>query len=325
MKIIISEAQFERFKKGMTCPFKVVFEYTTKVTLNRGRRTVCVDEDFYNRLIEDINKKYEDYSHKFNDTLISDIKGYFYETYYMDESRVKIDFIRGGDIPTIGIKYDANRSERDIDERSRSFAFTRKKRKFSEPEIRYSPSRYRKYDRDLNEVGVYDFKDFVKNNDDPNAYGDILKTGTFLKRDGPYAFYYGVKDEFNKPIVTFYILDLVEKEYVGDVIFEVRYGGEYYIQMPYIKPKYRGNNIAKEIYKIALTNGNVVSGASQSKNAVKLWISILKKLPNKMVYVDTSGNEFGVYEKNGELYTIDGDKKVHEPKADGSYLKLYKS
>jgi hypothetical protein len=68
-----------------------------------------------------------------------------------------------------------------------------------------------------------------------------------------------------------------------------------------------------------------VSGASQSKNAVKLWISILKKLPNKMVYVDTSGNEFGVYEKNGELYTIDGDKKVHEPKADGSYLKLYKS
>jgi formylmethanofuran dehydrogenase subunit E len=45
----------------------------------------------------------------------------------------------------------------EVDERSRSFAFTRRKRLYSEPERKYSPHRYRYVDR-LEEDDEYQFK-----------------------------------------------------------------------------------------------------------------------------------------------------------------------
>jgi len=47
-------------------------------------------------------------------------------------------------------------NDEEIDERSRSFAFTRKKRLFSKSEIKSNPMRYKEYERILK--GVYDIR-----------------------------------------------------------------------------------------------------------------------------------------------------------------------
>ena len=57
------------------------------------------------------------------------------------------DLINGGKNPNTCHKCGHVNEEEDIDERSRSFAFTRKKRKFSQPERMSNPLRYKLADR----------------------------------------------------------------------------------------------------------------------------------------------------------------------------------
>jgi len=62
----------------------------------------------------------------------------------------------GGDDPYTCHKCGHTNKEQEMDERSRSFAFTRKKRKFSEPERISNPMRYREVDRLLEDLPVSD-------------------------------------------------------------------------------------------------------------------------------------------------------------------------
>lgn len=99
MKIKITEEQYLRVKKGVDCPNKVIFEYVTAVTLYRGRRTVCVNDEFFGLL-----KNYR-YGDKQNEVLIKKIKDYFWETYSLTPDWVKISVIDGGESPRVAVKY----------------------------------------------------------------------------------------------------------------------------------------------------------------------------------------------------------------------------
>jgi GNAT superfamily N-acetyltransferase len=211
----------------------------------------------------------------------------------------------------------------EVGERSRSFAFTRKKRLFSKSELMANPNRYRKYERDLKEIDRYKFSE-PKSSDKPRPeeYMDVLSSSTHAGDIGPYSYFYTIDEEDGTPSVRFFILDQKRKEYVGTAEFEMRYGGDFFVTLPYIRKEFRGQGIAKEIYKMILTMGNLVSGKAQSYQAVGLWKKLFNELPNRMVYVDDSGKEFDVYEKNGELHTTKTDTSVYDVK--GGYLKIYK-
>jgi hypothetical protein len=212
----------------------------------------------------------------------------------------------------------------DVDERSRSFAFTRKKRLFSKAELMANPLRYRKYERDLKEIDRYKFSEpRTPKKPSPEEYKEVLSTATFLKKDGPISYFYKGTEEDYTPVVRFHIIDTDKKEYVGYADFEIRYGSEFFVSLPYIRQEYRNMGIATEIYKIALTMGSVTSGKAQSEQAVGLWKKMFNELTNNMVYIDDSGKEFGVYMKNGEIHTTKTDMSVYDTK--GGYLRLSKS
>lgn len=211
----------------------------------------------------------------------------------------------------------------EVDERSRSFAFTRKKRLFSKAELMANPGRYRKHERDLKEIDRYKFSEpRSSGKPSPEEYKEVLSTSTFIKSVGSLSYFYIITDEETIPTVRFFILDTKNKEFVGYADFEVRYGSEFFVSIPYVRKEYRNMGVATEIYKIALTMGNVVSGKAQSEQAVGLWKKMFKELPNKMIYIDDNGDEFGVYEKNGELYTTKTDMSVYDTR--GGYLRLNK-
>lgn len=216
------------------------------------------------------------------------------------------------------------RENQDVDERSRSFAFTRKKRLFSKAELMANPLRYRKYERDLKEIDRYKFSEpRTPKKPSPEEYKEVLSTATFLKKDGPISYFYKGTEEEYTPMVRFHIIDTDKKEYVGYADFEMRYGSEFFVSLPYIRQEYRNMGIATEIYKIALTMGSVTSGKAQSEQAVGLWKKMFNELTNNMVYIDDSGKEFGVYMKNGEIHTTKTDMSVYDTK--GGYLRLSKS
>jgi len=212
----------------------------------------------------------------------------------------------------------------EVEERSRSFAFTRKKRLFSKAELMANPNRYRKYERDLKEIDRYKFSE-PRPSKRPSLeeYNEVLSSATIIKKNGPISYFYIVTHEDHVPSVRFLILDTEKKEFVGYADFEIRYGSEFFVSLPYIRNEYRNKGIATEIYKIALTMGNVTSGKAQSDQAVGLWKKMFNEFPNNMVYVDDSGKEFGVYEKNGEIYTAKTNLSVYDTK--GGYLRLEKS
>lgn len=211
----------------------------------------------------------------------------------------------------------------DVEERSRSFAFTRKKRLFSKAELMANPARYRKYERDLKEIDVYKFMDSRgKRKPTEQDYNDVIENSTEIGDFGPYTYYYDIREEETQPTLTFFILDRKNKEYVGYAAFEVRYGNEFFVTLPYIREKYRNQGIATQIYKLALTMGSLNSGKAQSYEAVGLWRKLFKTLrDHKMVYVDDYGKEYGVYEKNNDLYTEKTDDSVYRTK--GGSLKIY--
>lgn len=212
----------------------------------------------------------------------------------------------------------------DVEERSRSFAFTRKKRLFSKAELMANPDRYKKIDKDIKEIDVYKFQD-TKSKKKPTIedYKEVLANNTYVGDVGSYSYYYNIAEEFGSPTVTFFVLDKKNQEFVGYASFEMRYGNDFFVTLPYIRKEYRGQGIAMEIYKFILTMGSLISGKAQSHEAVGLWKKMFKELPNKMVYVDDDGKTFDVYEKNGDIYTSKTDKSVYETK--GGYLKLVKN
>ena len=99
MKLIITEHQFERLKKGLDCPYVVRFEYVKKITNNHGRRFVCVDKEFYN-LIQSY-----DFQNGLDINLKEAILEYYNKTYYWFPNEITIMFIHGGDNPSVGVKY----------------------------------------------------------------------------------------------------------------------------------------------------------------------------------------------------------------------------
>lgn len=64
---------------------------------------------------------------------------------------------------------------KDVDERSRSFAFTRKKRLFSKSEMMANPNRYKQYDKEI--------KDITEDDEEMNKYAviEITKALAFME------------------------------------------------------------------------------------------------------------------------------------------------
>jgi hypothetical protein len=157
---------------------------------------------------------------------------------------------------------------------------------------------------DLKEIDRYKFSEpRLKGKPSPQDYEDVITS--------------------NVPIIKFFVLDKKNKEYVGNAEFEMRYGGDFFVTLPYIRSEYRGRGIASEIYKTLLTMGDIVSGKAQSDQAVGLWFKLYNELPNKMYYVDDDGKFFDVYSKGGELHTTKTNTSVYDVK--GGYLRLTKN
>jgi GNAT superfamily N-acetyltransferase len=214
--------------------------------------------------------------------------------------------------------------DQEVDERSRSFAFTRKKRLFSKSEMMANPDRYKKYDRDLKEIDLYK-RNELSGTGGPRKedYEDAINNGTFIKQVGDFTYLYDISDEEGSPVVKINVVDKKEKNYVGFGEFEMRYGDNYFVAIPYIRQQYRNKGIATEMYKAMLDFGNIFSGKAQSQQAAGLWYKLYHQLPNKMVFVDDDGNEYDVVATNKGLVAKGLNKTVYDIK--GGYLKLYKN
>lgn len=222
-------------------------------------------------------------------------------------------------------KHNTTHGEEEIDERSRSFAFTRKKRLFSKAEMMANPMRYKEFEKELKEMDTYKFSETPDTKaSGENDYKEVLSNYTFIKEVGDFAYFYDVKEEHGNgtPIVTIYVVNHKNKEQVGVAEFELRMGEDFFVAFPYVRKEYRNLGIAMEIYKILLTFGNIVSGKAQSQQAVGLWKKLFRELPNEMVFVDDNGEEHDVQQRGDELIVGGDGKSVYDIK--GGYLKLYK-
>jgi GNAT superfamily N-acetyltransferase len=179
-------------------------------------------------------------------------------------------------------------------------------------------------DVDLKEIDRYKFSEpRSSGKPSPQDYMDVITSNTHIKDVGNYSYYYSDSEENYTPTIRFYVLDNKNQEYVGNAEFEMRYGGDFFVTLPYIRREYRGQGIASEIYKTLLSMGDIVSGKAQSDQAVGLWLKLYNELPNKMYYVDDDGKLFDVYNKDGELFTTKTNTSVYDVK--GGYLRLTKN
>lgn len=107
MRIIITEQQFKRLTKSTdTCPTMVRFKYFDKKWGGWAKRHVCVDDYFYELLMEYLNQDLENRNlDNLNPELIELIKKYYDETYYKPVEHLTIDNITNFDIPTVEVKY----------------------------------------------------------------------------------------------------------------------------------------------------------------------------------------------------------------------------
>ena len=96
MKILITEEQFGRIKKGIKCPYIVHFSYYRRVSKFSARRAVCVDEETWNLIQNDSN----------SEELRRRIIKHYEDAYYMYPEKIKISFIHNGSEPRIGVTYD---------------------------------------------------------------------------------------------------------------------------------------------------------------------------------------------------------------------------
>jgi GNAT superfamily N-acetyltransferase len=224
-------------------------------------------------------------------------------------------------------KHNMDLREDELDERSRSFAFTRKMRLFSKAEMMANPMRYKNSElkkRDIDEIGVYKFSE-RSNAGVPGVkdYEEVMNNGTIFKEVNGFVYLYDIdEDDYNSTTVKIYIVDKEKKEQVGVAEFEMR-GTDFYVSLPYVRQEYRRKGIGLEVYKIMLTFGGLVSGRAQSEQAVALWKTMYKVLPNKMVFIDDDGKEHDVELINNDL--VYGDEKESVYKDRGGYLKLYQN
>lgn len=219
-------------------------------------------------------------------------------------------------------KHNTDLKEAELDERSRSFAFTRKMRLFSKSEMMANPMRYKKHD--LDEIGIYKFSE-RSNAGVPGVkdYEEVVNNNVFIKQVGDFGYLYDINEnDGSQPNVTIYVVDKVKKEQVGVAEFEMR-GSDFFVSLPYVRQEYRKRGIGLEIYKIILTFGGLVSGKAQSEQAVGLWKKMYQVLPNKMTFVDDNGKEHDVELINNDF--VYGDEKESVYKDRGGYLKLYQN
>lgn len=178
------------------------------------------------------------------------------------------------------------------------------------------------YQKVVDEIKTYKYKEPSFKGDPHEKYKDIVSTNTKVKTIGQYTYYYDVMDEYGSPTYIFNVVDDVNREFVGYAAFDVKYGNDFFVNYTYIRKKYRGQGIGKEMYKTILNGGNLISGSEQSEFAIKLWKSLYKDFPN-MKFIDDKGEEHPVYLKNDELYTKN-DQKVYDDKDGKSFLKIPK-
>lgn len=177
---------------------------------------------------------------------------------------------------------------------------------------------------DLKEIDRYKFSE-PRLRSEPNEqdYKDVITSHTEIKTVGDFTYYYSDSENDYTPVIKFFVLDKKNMKYVGNAEFEMRYGGDFFVTLPYIRTEYRRKGITTEIYKTLLTMGDLISGKAQSDQAVALWFNLFNTLPNKMYYVDDNGKSFDVYSKDGELYTTKTNTSVYDVK--GGYLRLTKN
>ena len=281
-----------------------------------------LSDEKYNQILRSIDlhkeKNKKDDSAKF--LKCTACKKWFTQTIYKKKKSLPI-------CPWCG-KHNTDLKERELDERSRSFAFTRKMRLFSKAEMMANPMRYKKNDLDkknieLDEIGVYKFSERTSYGvPGEKEYDEVLNNNIFLKEIGDFGYLYSMTEDYMSQVITIYVVDKQKKRQVGVAEFEMR-GEDFFVTLPYVIEEYRGRGIATEIYKMILTFGGLVSGKAQSEQAVGLWKKLYKELPNKMVYVDDSGKYFDVELVNNDL--VYGDDKQSVYKEMGGYLKLFQN
>jgi hypothetical protein len=110
MNIIITEQQFQRLKKSSdTCPTMIKFSFYDKKWGRWGKRIICTDQTFYDEIQKYVNLGLEHRNlNMLNDEVIDTIKTYFSDTYYVFKDRIDINFIHGGDVPEIAVKFKLN-------------------------------------------------------------------------------------------------------------------------------------------------------------------------------------------------------------------------
>lgn len=216
----------------------------------------------------------------------------------------------------------------DVEEKSRSFTFTRKKRLFTKAELTNNPARYSEYQKEIGEIDVYKFSEkpteVNPSKPDPNEYRNDKNSYTFMKEVGDFEYLCEFLDQEGIAGVTIHVMDRVNKTKVAVAEFEQRTAEDFFIALPYVKPEYRKRGIANEIYKLILSFGNLISGKAQSHQAVGLWKKMYRELPNKMVFVDERGKEHNIETKGDSLVVSDTGEDVHNNNI-GGYLKLYKN
>ncbi len=219
----------------------------------------------------------------------------------------------------------------EVDERSRSFAFTRKKRLFSKPEMMANPDRYKKHEKDLKEIDRYKFSElgpkYKKDNPEENykEYLHVKENYPVDKEVGGFVYHYQIFDEnTGEQMITIHVIDPINKIKVGEGEFEMRFANQFFVTLPYIRKEYRKQGIAAEIYKTILNFGELISGKAQSDQAVGLWKKLMRELPNKTVFVDDSGKEHDVELKNDDIVVSKTGQSVYD-KGMGGYLKMYQS
>lgn len=217
----------------------------------------------------------------------------------------------------------------DVEERSRSFAFTRKKRLFSKPEMMANPARYKKHDRDMKEIKLYNFAEnpaYKPGNpeEDRAEYERIIEDLEPIKELGDYVFYLDTADDDGAQNIIIHVLDKAKQLKIAQGDFEMRTSADIFVTLPYVRKEYRRRGIATEIYKTVLDFGDIISGKSQSIQAAGLWKKMFNELPNKMVFIDRKGNEHDIVKKKDKLVIASTGDDVHA-KDIGGQLKIYRN
>ena len=174
------------------------------------------------------------------------------------------------------------------------FTQTTHKKKKSLPICHHCGTHNTQYSQEVDEVTKYDFNDPTtkvakhKKKKDYSLLKNDPENQMLIKKLGKFEFYFSTLSDESE--IIFSVIDSVEKVMVAKAPFFMMNLDDLEASAPYVDPEYRNLGIGKEIYKIALDFGNVISGKHQSQYAVGLWKKLYRELPNKMVAIDRQTN-----------------------------------